>query len=886
MSTRRRWWRRGAEQDFADEVASHLEHEADRLVAEGMAPAEAREAARRAFGNVTRARERYRERRPTLGIEQVAQDLRYASRGLRHSPTFVAATVLTLAIGLSLVTVVFAVFNAYFLRPFAVQDPYSLYLITWRSQEAGGSTFRWRDYQLFGTRQDLFDGVVAETTRQVVSSGRQLRVGFVSANYFDALGPRVALGRGLLADDAGAVGGEPVAVLTDQGWSRLFSRDPSVLGRIVDANGVRLTVVGVMSPEFAGLDDVPRDLWVPVTMHGRLVGGNILGPGEGRELRVTARLRPGVTPQQAQGSLSIEPFETRVAGRVDPVRANLLIQATPVRLTGQGFAFLSPVFAAFGLVLVAAAANASNVMLARANARHREIGIRLSIGASRGRIVRQLVTEGVLIATLAGLAGLALAALLLRLGRFVFVEMLPATIAGSVRFVPFDFDGRVFAFAFVVAGAATILFALLPALQATRVTLTDALRGQASSAVTSSRLRNLLVTGQVAVSLLLLIVASTLVRNGAAIRSTDLGFQTDRIISVRPGRNDPALVGRTYAELTADGRFGQPVVASRSPLFGETMKIPLRQKSGVVPASCTFVSPEYFGMLGIRIIHGRGFLASEAAAESPVTIVSEAGARTLWPGEDPIGKTVRVYVEPPGTRTRVAEMVHQMRRIDDDADAPGSRVVTVVGVAADVVSGFVYQGKDPAHLYLPTSPSGTQALALLVRASDTRMEPLKEVLHRVQADPFAFDVLPLDEMVSLQQFPIRVASWVGTLLSTVALALSISGLYGVLSYTFGQRTQEIGIRMALGATGGAVMRLVVVQSVRLAAIGAAIGLVLGFTVMKLLSAVVRLDNVSVIDPGAFVLSLLLVGVAVALASVGPARRAVRVDPTAMLRAVG
>ena len=209
-------------------------------------------------------------------------------------------------------------------------------------------------------------------------------------------------------------------------------------------------------------------------------------------------------------------------------------------------------------------------------------------------------------------------------------------------------------------------------------------------------------------------------------------------------------------------------------------------------------------------------------------------------------------------------------------------------MAADVVNGFVYQGKDPAHLYIPTGPTGPHAAVLLVRlpSADVRLDALKDVLQRVNRDPLTFDVLAVDEIVALQRFPLRAASWIGTLLSSVALALSISGLYGVLIYTFGQRTREIGIRMALGATTRAVTRLVVEQSARLAALGAAIGLLLGFSAMKLLSTVVRLDNVSVIDPGAFVVSLVLIAAAVALATYGPARRAVRVDPTVMLRSDG
>jgi predicted permease len=882
-------WRRPSDEDFAAEVRAHLDTEAERLVGEGMTPDEARAAAHRAFGNATRVRERFHDAHRLVWLEQFGHDLRYAWRGLRQSRAFLATTVLTLAIGMGLVTVVFAVFNAYVLRPFAVHDPYSLHAIRWAAQEAGGSTFRWRDYEAIRERQDLFDGVVAEATRSVQSNGRQVSIGFVSGNYFEALGPRVALGRALLADDARVPGAEPVAVLTDQAWTRLFGRDPAVLGREIDAGGRKLIVVGVMAPEFVGLDDAPRDLWAPLTMYGAGAGENLLGGNQPRQLRLTARLRHDVTPQQAEGSLALEPFETRVAGRVDAVRAQLQLQATPTRITMTGIAFLSPVFAAFGLVLVAACANASNVMLARANARHREIGIRLSIGASRGRIVRQLVTEGLLIAILAGLTGVALAGALLRLGVYFFVAMLPPTVAARVRFVPLDFDYRVFLFAFAVAGAATVLFALLPALQATRVTLIDALRGQVSDRVQSSTLRRILVTSQVAVSLLLLIVAATLVRNGTAIQTTDLGLETRGIISVRPRLSERALVGRAHAELATDSRFAQLAVASRSPLFGETMRIPLRRPSGLVVASYAFVSPEYFSMLQIPIVHGRGFSQEEAAVEAPVTVVSAAGAKALWPGEDPIGKTIRVNIDPPETRTTVADTVRQLRKVPDDTDAaPGSRILTVVGVAADVVNGFVYQGKDPANLYLPTNPTGSQAAALLVRlpSSDVRVDTLRAALQRVNRDPLAFDILALDEIVALQKFPLRAASWIGTLLSSVALALSISGLYGVLTYTFGQRTREIGIRMALGASTRAVTRLVVVQSAQLAALGATIGLVLGFSVMKLLSTVVRLDNVSVIDPGAFIVSIVLIAAAVALASYGPARRAVRVDPTVMLRSDG
>jgi predicted permease len=882
------WRRRRTDEDFAAEIQAHLENETARLIDDGLPPEEARAAAHRRFGNVARTRERFHEAHGAIWLEQFGQDLRYAWRGLRHSRAFVATTVLTLAVGMGLVTVVFAIFNAYVLRPFAVHDPYSLYALGWRSQEAGGSTFRWTDYEEFRDRQDLFEGAVAEATRTVSSNGRQLAIGFVSGNYFEALRPRLALGRSIVGADARAPGGEPVAVLTYQAWRRLFDGDPAILGRELEVSGRKLTIVGVTAPEFVGLDDVPRDVWVPITMHSAIVQGDEdpFGSTRPRVLQVTARLRHDVTPEQAQGMLVLEPFETRIAGRTDAVRASLRLRATPIRMTLQGLALLSPIFAAFVPLLVAACANASNVMLARANARHREIGIRLSIGASRGRIVRQLLTEGLLIAMSAGAAGLAVAAVLLRLGMLALVAMLPPTIAARVRFVPLDFDYRVFLFAFAAAGAATILFALLPALQATRVTLTDALRGQQAGAVRSSTLRNLLITSQVAVSLVLLIVAATLVRNGAAIRGIDLGLEAAGVISVRPRGGDDTLVERAHAALTNDPRLQQVHVAvtSRNPLFGDPPRMPVWQASGTLLASYTFVSPEYFSMLQIPILRGRGFSADEAVRETPVAIVSAAGAKALWPGDDPIGKTLRMNVPPPGPRGVVADTMKVLGKVGEDLE--GSFVVTVVGVAKDVVSGFVYQGTDAAHVYLPTSAAGSRAQALMVRGrvAAAPVDGLKAVLHRVNPDPLAFDVLSVDEMVALQMFPLRAASWIGSLLSAVALALSVSGLYGVLTYTFGQRTQEIGVRIALGASASAVVRLVAIESARLAAVGTAVGVLMGFGVMKVLSAFVRLENVSVIDPVAFAVSIALIAGAVALASWGPARRAAHVDPASMLRA--
>ena len=302
-----------------------------------------------------------------------------------------------------------------------------------------------------------------------------------------------------------------------------------MLGQPLDLNGERFVIVGVMRPEFSGLDDTPRDLWVPVTMYGAVTRQDLAGTDQPRELVIVARLAAGVTAAHVGDALT--PMMARISERAD-VRAEARLQATPNPLSFQLVATLSPVFAAFILVLVAACANVSNVMLARANARHREIAMRLSLGASRGRLVRQLLTEGLLIAVLAGLAALALAAVTLRTGMALFFATLPPSISALVRVVPLDFDRRVFLFALLVAAGATLLFALAPALRATRLSLIHALRGQPSATTRAATLRNGLVASQVAVSLVLLVGAVTLARNGVTVGATDLGLTTAGVVSV------------------------------------------------------------------------------------------------------------------------------------------------------------------------------------------------------------------------------------------------------------------------------------------------------------------------------------------------------------------
>ena len=819
-------------------------------------------------------------------VEQLAKDIAYGARGLLRDRPFTLTTVATLTVALTLVTVVFAVFNAYVLRPYAVRDPHSLYEIRWSARHGtggtGGRLFRWSDYQALRARDDLFEDVIPERNRPVSSDARTLLVAFVSGNYFEMLGGRVLTGRALAGFDASAPGGDPVAVLSHEAWTRIYDRDPAVVGRSVRLNDQVFTIIGIMHEEFVGLNDTPPDLWVPVTMHVPVIKQDLFGANQPRDLALIARLRHGSSAEQIASALS--PLMERLVERSGTVRAVVYPQASPAPLTADLVARLSPVFAAFVLVLVAASANVSNVMLARASARHREIGIRLSLGATRWRLVRQLLIEGVMIAALSGLAALGLASAVLKAGLAIFFMTLPPTFAAIARVLPLDVDHRVSLFTLIVAALTTVLFALLPALQATRLTLTSALRGELNSGVRASRLRNILVIAQVAVSLILIIVATTLVRNGSALKRTDIGFDTHALVSITTPSRLSHLLPRAYETLSANRQIAQVAVTSHNPLTGEVPMSPVRNPQGnrIIPVSYMFVSPDFFTALQLPITHGRAFGPEEAKAEARVAIINVAAARALWPDGDPLGKTIRLLMVP---EDRPDIMIRDSMVTTADITAQGEDV-TIIGVTKDVVNGLVYGGRTP-HLYLPTSPGARHAKALLAQGRsvrDIRRDTLQAILQTVDASPLGFSTLSLDEARALQLYPMMVASWIGLLLSTIALALSVSGLYGVVTYGLSQRTKEIGIRMALGATGSAIIHLIMAQSGRLVAIGAGLGLLVSFSALGLLAAVVPLKNVSILDLAAFAAGTTIIALAAAVAAFFPSRKATRIDPSHALRA--
>jgi putative ABC transport system permease protein len=496
----------------------------------------------------------------------------------------------------------------------------------------------------------------------------------------------------------------------------------------------------------------------------------------------------------------------------------------------------------------------SSVMLARAVARQREIAVRLSLGAGRGRIVRQLLTEGVLISLLAAFVALALTAIGIRVATAIFFGTLPPSLAAILRTAPLAIDHRVFLFALTAAAVSTLAFALVPALQASRMSLTRGL-GAHGSGQRGSRLRAVLVAGQVAISLLLVVPALTLARNGVTIQNVDVGFNIRDVLSihVREG-NDVELVQRLARVMESEPRVAAFAVSNGNPLFGPPRGVVLETQGTRAPTPFTFVSPNYFATLRIPILRGRGFREDEGRNEARVAVVSAAMAGAFWPGREPIGQTVRVG----SSNTQL------------DDEFAGYSEVTIVGVAGDIISGLIVDGPEAGHIYLPTASGQQHARALLARGRSR---------HEL-----APEALPLEEVRALQVYPFMAASWIGSLLGLVALGLSISGLFGVLTDTLAQRSREIGIRLALGATAGAVVRTVMRQTASLVGFGAIAGLAGAFALLQILRSMVRLAGVSLLDGVAFGAGLAFDAAAAIIAAYQPARRAARLDPAKTLRA--
>jgi len=734
--------------------------------------------------------------------------------------------------------------------------------------------FSYPEYKNYRDHNHVFTGLLAyEPFLEATLGGEsptQLMGAAASCNYFDVLGERPELGRVFVDADCSAPGASAVVVLSDDLWRSRFGADPSIVGKSVSLNRAKFVVIGIAAPGFGGLDPWPSAFWAPVTMQKALEPArDFLNEDNTGWLGMLGRMQGGVSIEEVRSDLRV------IAARIDeqyPGRTTTLVvhrasfMGRPEERTVV-FAIGGVVLAAVGLVLLIACANVANLLLARASARQKEIVIRLSIGGSRWQIVRQLLTESLLISFLGGTLGSLVAFWSMEgIAQFVLAH-LPH---GAPRLVwNVNPDLRVWGYSLVLTVLTGIVFGLAPALHATRQDLSTAIKedsaGLTGKAGSGGFLRSTLVGLQVAVCMILLIAAGLLMRGLYMAQTVDPGFEMKGITqaifdlpsqgySEERARNfQQELIARVAALPGVDDVEQARVTPLNNVFLGTGMTLAAETEARQVEFN--IVSPGFFAMLGMPIVRGRGFTKEEAQTDAAVMVVTESTARRLWPAGDAVGKTVRNF------ENKEYQVVGVVR------DAQASHLGEPGGIFIYMLAG----PKEQANLQLLVhSKSGDNATA----------NGIRDVARTLDAD-LVVDVTKLEENLELWRTPSRIVAALSGALGTLALLLASIGVYGVVSYGVSQRLREIGIRMTLGADGKDVMRLLLQQAMRPVLIGAAVGVAGCAAVSQILAKV--LYGIGSHDPIAFVgVPVFLLGIAL-LASYIPARRATRVDPVVALR---
>jgi predicted permease len=805
-------------------------------------------------------------------MDTLLHDLRFALRALRRSPGFTAVAVLTLALGIGANTAIFSVVDAVLLRPlpFAESDRLvRLFTVSRLSDHDVYSPANFRDARTLNhtlAEVSFFDGGSFTLTGR--GEPTQLQGVRVGQNFFQVLRARPALGRVFRAEE-NQPGQNRVVVLSHSLWQQRFGGDPAIVGRTISLNRLPYEVVGVMPAGFSYPEG--QEAWVPEEYDGRFMSEDSRG---GYYMDVFGRLKPGVTVEQA--ARDVHAIGERLKVEHPETNAGFGMTVTSMReaTVGDVRGALLILLGAVGLVLLIACANVANLMLARATARDTEMAVRAALGANRHRLVRQLLTESVLLAALGGAAGLLLAVW----GTRLLVSFHPE---GVPRLMEVRVDGVVMVFTAGVAVLTGLLFGLLPATQMTRTPLASTLREGGRSGLGtrgSARARSILVVAEIALAVMLLTGAGLLIRSFVGLQSVDPGFRPEQVLTWR--LNLPQVSYESDASRLAfydrllDRLRGQPGVESAAavtstPMSGATMVLgvvvegqPPAEPGEMPTADVLVATPEYLSTMGIPVVRGRAFTAADRAGAPPVVMLNEAAARRLFPGEDPIGRRLSL------TWTR------------DSVDVGGE----VVGITPDVRQHSL-DGEARPTIYVSYAQAPMSRMDMVVRS---RL-PLGSLTAGIKREVRALDAnLPIDELQPLEQVveqSISQPRFYMTLLSifaAVALALAAIGIFGVVSYTVRQRRREIGIRMALGAEPARVLRMVIGGAVGLAAVGVGLGVAGALAGTRLMAGL--LFGVGATDPTTFIgVSALLLGIA-ALSSYLPARSAVRVDPNVALRA--
>ncbi len=866
------------ENELNRELQDHLELDAEARKDRGASEETAKNAARRDFGNTTLVRETTRETWGWTSLERFWQDVRYGLRLIRRNPGFTAVAVLTLALGIGANTAIFSIVNATFLRPLPFPSSNRIYVVRRANNQIGGMSLSLPIYIAWKQAQSPFEALglliyTEDATLSGNSEPERIPARRITPEIFEVLGVHPVMGRPFQKEDS--VPGAPlVAILSDSLWRRKFSADPGIIGRTITINGTSRQIVGVMPRDFelplmgSRYTQIWLSVQLPASSQNPTYGG-LLGLG---------RLRRGANPASAEAALtpSLQSLQaqfpkmigTKEVAWVQPVRDYLTRGAGTMPLLLLG---------AVGFVLLIACANVANLLLARSTVRKREIAVRKALGASRGRLMRQLLTESVLLGFTGGLTGV-----LVCYASFRYIlSLVPATL---VRVGEIQMDSTVLGFTIILSLLTGLIFGLVPALQTSVVDLHSTLKeGSAGSGVGRRRgmLRSVLVASEVGLSLVLVIGAALLCESFLGLMHVNPGFNTRNVLTF--GINLPgkpfdttakclSFFDSSAARLASIAGVERVAYAMNSPLQSDgapdalfTIEGDPAKENENYDAEFRFVSPDYFRVLGVPLVRGRGISETDTANSEQILLINEAMAKKFWPGQDPIGQRIW-FGKPMGASAE-----------------PGPR--TIVGIVGDVRDMSL--SDPPAEtMYMPfaqTHGGASEAVFILHAAQDPRamIPAIRNVIHESAPNLPLGTVQTMDETISESLTSERFTTTLLVIFGGMALLIATVGVYGVISYSVAQRTHEIGIRVALGASRGRVLAMIFGQGLRLAFAGIFTGLIASFWLTKLLSDF--LYKVKPTDPPTFA------GVAIALLVVAlaacwiPAMRATRVDPIVALR---
>jgi macrolide transport system ATP-binding/permease protein len=871
--------KRRRESDMAEEMQHHVNLLIERNVAKGMSANEARTAALRQFGGLEQAKEIAREQRIWKWADEFLQDLRFGARMLLRSPGFSIIAILCLTLGIGTNAAVLSWIEGILIRPYPLvphQDR-MLALIGTTRGVSGHNGLSYPDFLDFEKNSTLFESFIVDkitgTTLSVGDRAERALVGIVTANYFDALGVRPILGRGFRPEEGAGANAHPVTVISYRTWKDRYKGDPEIIGKIQYMNGVQHTIIGVAPEKFHGtFVGYSFNFWVPTSMQATFdTSGYKLEDRGARWIEGYAFLKAGVTRQQAQAELNS--IAQRLENDFPDTNRGHEVQLFPLWKTPfNGAGNMSPTLAitmaVVFLVLLIACANVSNLLLARSLLRRHEMTMRLALGAGRHRLVKQLVTEGLLLSLIAAAGGIAVAYWC----RNALVLAFPPPVAGIVIDYPGQIDWRVLALSASICVLSTLVFALVPAIQASHVDLSGALKTEGSGVLGGtgrSRLRSALVLVQVSLSFVLLAGTGLLLQSLNKMRNANPGFSTDVIVSVADllsaGYNMErakifhtqlldrvrTLPGVESAALTRVIPFSYNDFSS-APIEVDGYQPPPNEQPTV---DYIEVTEDYFTTLGIRIVSGREFVRTDDENAAAVTIINETMAAKYWPGKNALGQRLKV----------------------------NDKWLQIVGIAKN--ANYRTKLETPApFFYVPLRQNFRVQNSLLIRTPETPgalTNALAREVHALDPNLAPWPADRLQEQVDEMSYSQRLAVMLVSIFGAMALFLAAIGLYAVISYSVSQGTRELGLRMALGAGTGDLLRLVVSWGLRLTIAGVVIGAIAAVLLTRLMGNL--LYKVSPRDPLAFGLAFLVMAIVAFIACFMPAWRAARIDPVQALR---